>query len=86
MKAVVTTTPKVIGVRDVPVPSIPDGAVLVKVTAVAINPTDWKHVEYGWADPGSISGCDFAGVVEEVGPGVTDYQKGDRITGVGHGG
>ena len=39
------------------------------------------------ANPGSTLGCDYAGVVEEVGSKVTkSWQKGDRIAGFVHGG
>lgn len=34
-----------------------------------MNPTDWKHVVY-LTEPGSISGCDFAGTVVEIGKDV----------------
>ncbi len=37
------------------------------MTHAAQNPTDWKHVHFGFAKPGSIVGCDFAGEVVEVG-------------------
>jgi len=36
------------------------------VTHVAQNPTDWKHVHFGLAQPGSIVGCDFAGIVVKL--------------------
>ena len=72
-------------VVDVPVPKLPaDDYILVKTTAVAINPTDWKHVEYADKIPcvGIWVGCDYAGIVEEVGPAVTkSFKKGDRICG-----
>ena len=42
---------------DVPVPSsIPDNYVLVKVTHVALNPSDYKHI-WTFPHPGTISGC-----------------------------
>lgn len=40
---------------------------LIKVTHVAQNPTDWKSVYFRAAKPGSIVGCDFAGEIVEVG-------------------
>lgn len=86
MKAVIVTGDRQVGIREVPIPSIPEGGVLVKVTAMAINPTDWKHVDFGIADVGARCGCDFAGIVEELGSGVDDFKKGDRIIGVCHGG
>lgn len=72
-------------VVDVEIPKLPaDDYILVKTTAVAINPTDWKHIDLADKFPcvGIWVGCDYAGVVEEVGPGVTtDFKKGDRICG-----
>lgn len=43
MKAVVTQEDKTIVVKDLPVPTTEDDEVLVKVTALAQNPTDWKR-------------------------------------------
>lgn len=46
-----------------PVPRPPtEHHVLVKVHAVALNPNDHKMVTY-FNNPGSITGCDFSGVV-----------------------
>lgn len=74
-------------VQQVPVPKLRDDYVLVKVNAVGINPTDWKHIHLGLAEAGSRMGCDYAGTVEEVGSKVTkSFKKGDRISGVTHGG
>ncbi|KAI1176172.1 putative alcohol dehydrogenase [Nemania sp. FL0916] len=84
-KAVVVVELKVPAVREVLKPIVHDEWVLVKVKAVALNPTDWKHIEYGAADIGCRVGCDYAGIVEEVGSKVTNFQKGDRITGWIHG-
>ncbi|TQN66180.1 Protein TOXD [Colletotrichum shisoi] len=84
-QAVKTIEAGVAKVVDVPIPALPaDDYILVKTTAVAINPTDWKHVDL--ADKagcvGIWVGCDYAGIVEEVGKGVTkDFKKGDRICG-----
>jgi len=73
-------------VEEAPVPKLRDDYILVKVHAIAINPTDWKHVDY-LADPGARVGCDYAGVVEEVGSAVKkEFKKGDRVAGFCHGG
>lgn len=78
---------KAVAVREVPIPEIRDEWLLVKVKAVALNPTDWKHVDYGEADAGTrIGWCDYAGIVEKVGSKVRKFKKGDRIAGFAHGG
>ncbi|KAL4749397.1 hypothetical protein BDW72DRAFT_204760 [Aspergillus terricola var. indicus] len=85
-KAVVITSPKQGGlVTDRPVPALRDDYILVKNVAVALNPTDWKHIAY-LAPPGVLVGCDYAGVVEEVGKNVKKpFKKGDRVAGFIHG-
>jgi len=86
-KAIVTQGPKNAKlVSDAPVPKVRDGYILVKNVAVALNPTDWKHIDF-LASKGAIVGCDYAGTVEEVGKGVTkSFKKGDRVAGFVHGG
>ena len=67
-------------VSDVPIPTIRPGYILVKTIAVALNPTDWKSSQ-GVNDPVTI-GCDYAGIVEEIGENVTKpFKKGDRVCG-----
>ena len=85
-KAIVITSPKQASlVTDRAIPTLRDDYILVKTVSVAINPTDWKHVEYV-APPGVLVGCDYSGVVEEVGKAVKKpFKKGDRICGIAHG-
>jgi len=85
-KAVVITAPKEAKVLShVPIPECPPTFIRVKVHSVALNPTDWKHIDF-LADPGAIVGCDYSGWVEEVGSKVTkDFKKGDRVCGFTHG-
>ncbi|KAJ4335719.1 hypothetical protein N0V95_008822 [Ascochyta clinopodiicola] len=70
---------------DVPLPKVQDNFIIVKTKAVALNPTDWKSLD-GNPSKGAIVGCDYAGVVEEVGNGVKDVKVGDRVAGFARGG
>ena len=85
-KAVVVQAPKQAAVvTDRPLPKLRPGYLLVKVCAVALNPTDWKRIDLV-GSAGALSGCDYAGVVEETGSGYEkDWKKGDRICGMCHG-
>ncbi|TRX98052.1 hypothetical protein FHL15_001262 [Xylaria flabelliformis] len=86
-KAVVLVEKGKVAIEEVPLPKLRDDYVLVKVNAVGINPTDWKHIDFGIAKAGSRIGCDYAGIVEAIGSRVTkQFKKGDRISGVVHGG
>ena len=62
------------------------GEILLKVKAASINPLDWKLRQgfmkfmMGRRFPRSM-GIDLAGIVEEVGPGVTGFAIGDEVVG-----
>ncbi|KAI1268913.1 putative alcohol dehydrogenase [Xylariaceae sp. FL1019] len=81
IRAIVLVSEKTAGIRDVPMPKIRDEWVLVKTKAVAVNPTDWKHVDFSWTNVGSRIGCDYAGIVVAVGSKVAGLEKGDRVAG-----
>lgn len=66
---------------EVEVPKLKPGTMLCKVRAVALNPADWKMIEFS-ATQDSIGGNDFAGEVVQVGPGVKRFKEGDRIFGM----
>lgn len=71
---------------DVPIPTIKSNEILIKVKAVALNPTDFKHVDM-ISPSHSIIGCDYAGVVDKVGDAAkTRWKVGDRVAGTVHGG
>ncbi|KAJ3512077.1 hypothetical protein NLJ89_g3734 [Agrocybe chaxingu] len=57
------------------------GEILIKIKAAALNPADWKIQKYGIIveEFPVILGFDVAGDVEEVGEGVTEFAKGDRV-------
>jgi len=74
--------------KAIPVPDVEDDYILVRTVAVALNPTDWTTLDAP-GDNGTLVGCDFAGVVEDVGGTVTvtgRFRKGDRVAGFSHGG
>ncbi|SEU13230.1 zinc-dependent alcohol dehydrogenase family protein [Stigmatella erecta] len=74
--------PELFEVQDVPAPTPGPGQVLVRVIASGTNPVDAKLRQDGsWAGlkPPAVIGYDASGIVEQVGPGVTDFQAGDAV-------
>uniref|UniRef100_A0A093XKK5 Protein TOXD n=1 Tax=Talaromyces marneffei PM1 TaxID=1077442 RepID=A0A093XKK5_TALMA len=88
MKALIYKDPnQAVVVTNHEIPKPPDHNLLIKTVAIALNPTDWKHVAEPIAVDGCLLGVDFAGIVEEVGPNVTKpFKKGDRVAGFSSGG
>ena len=94
MKASVHTKygpPEVAKLMEVPKPIPKDNEVLVKVYASTVNRTDagFRSAEYfisrfwsGLLRPKyQILGCEFAGVIEEIGKGVKEFKNGDKVFG-----
>ncbi len=91
MKAIVLHeygAPEKLKYEDVDDPKPGEGEVLVRVSATSVNPVDYKMrsgeakerfpVEF----PG-ILGRDIAGIVRELGPGVTEFEPGDHVMAMG---
>ena len=80
--------PKELKLEQISRPEPQAGEVLVRVLAAGVNPIDWK-IRAGWLKDfipmqfPYIPGLDLAGVVEEVSPGVTAFQKGQAVFGQG---
>ncbi len=76
--------PEVLELVDVPRPEPGPTEVLVRVTGAGVNPVDWKVRARGGllGDPPFTVGWDVAGVVEELGRGVTRFAPGDRVFGM----
>ncbi len=92
MKAIVyrkNGPPEVLALEEIERPAPGAREVLIKVYAAAVNPLDWHMMKGGPAlmrmlmGGGKVKhpGVDVAGVVEAVGPGVTQLKPGDAVFG-----
>ncbi len=81
MKAAVWDEIGHISVMDKPTPEASEGHVVVKVKAVGICATDIHMItgKVTLATPPHILGHEIAGEIEEIGPGVQGWKKGDRV-------
>jgi putative PIG3 family NAD(P)H quinone oxidoreductase len=73
---------EVMKVGEVERPVAGEGQVLVKVHATSINRPDLVQRVGNYPPPpgdSEILGLEVAGVIEELGPGVTGWQKGERV-------
>src|SRR5204862_4388925 len=77
-------TPDVVTVEEISAPELNAGEVRVRVTAAAVNFPDVLLVADKYqmsVPPPFVPGSEFAGVVEDIGSGVTAVSKGDRVFG-----
>jgi NADPH:quinone reductase-like Zn-dependent oxidoreductase len=74
--------PEVLKIVDLPDPHAGSGQIRVAVRAVGVNPTDWKLRKglMGGELP-QTTGREVAGVVDQVGAGVTGVAVGDGVFG-----
>jgi len=83
--------PQVLTLEDAPEPHAGPGQVRIRVQASSVNAVDWK-IRAGYLHdmmPATfplIPGSDAAGVVDEVGEGVTGVEVGDAVFGLAQGG
>ncbi len=83
--------PSVLHVAEVPEPHAGPGQVRIKVLAASVNPVDWK-IRKGYLakmmplEFPAIPGRDGAGVVDEIGEGVSGVSIGDEVFGSAVGG
>jgi L-iditol 2-dehydrogenase len=84
MRAGVYRDKGVVRVEEVPVPSVGDGEVLVKVAACGICGTDIKKIFQRYVEPPQILGHELAGTVVAIGRGVTKWRLGDRVMSFHH--
>ena len=92
MKAVVLKEfggPEVMRIGEVPTPEPGTGQVLVRVMATSVNRADLIQRQGHYPPPpgeSEILGLEAAGVVEEIGAGVSRWKPGDRVMGLVAGG
>lgn len=80
--------PEVLHEAEVPEPIVGPDSVLVRIDAAGVNPVDFKIREGRLASRIEhvfpvVPGWDLAGMVEQVGPAVTDLSPGDRVVAYG---
>jgi len=70
-------------IEQVPIPRVADGEVLIKVHVALTCGTDLKVYQRGYHArmivPPALFGHELAGVIEEVGAGVKNFRKGQRV-------
>lgn len=69
-----------IEIKDIPVPNVGNGEVLIKVHTAGICATD-VHIEHDRFpnSPPFVLGHEFSGIIEEIGFEVKNLKKGDRV-------
>jgi NADPH:quinone reductase-like Zn-dependent oxidoreductase len=91
MRALQFTTyggPEVLEWAEAPDPHAAPGQIRIAVRAASVNPIDWKILSGAMAGGKPLAGTgypgvDAAGVVDEVGEGVTGVSVGDDVLGLG---
>jgi len=80
--------PEVLEWADAPEPHAGPGEIRIAVRAASVNPVDWKTFTGAMAGDEPMTGTgylgyDAAGVIDEVGEGVTGVSAGDEVLGRG---
>ena len=84
MRAVVYRGINDMRLETVPVPRIGPGELLIKIATCGVCGTDLKKIHMGSHSAPRIFGHEMAGVVAEVGAGVTGFSVGDRVVSFHH--
>lgn len=79
MRAAVYRGVDTVEIEEVAIPRLEQGEVLVRVHACGVCGTDLKKIHYGLVPPPRIFGHETAGVIVEIGAGVTEWNVGDRV-------
>jgi L-iditol 2-dehydrogenase len=83
VKAAILHGKETIEIADIPEPALRAGEVRVRIEAALTCGTDLKVYRRGYHAkmivPPAVFGHELAGVISEVGEGVTDWREGDRV-------
>lgn len=74
--------PEVLSIGEVDKPVAGDHQVIIKVAATTVNRADIVQREGNYNQPpgdSPILGLEVAGIIDEVGPGVTGFETGERV-------
>ncbi|XP_029123251.2 2-methylene-furan-3-one reductase isoform X1 [Elaeis guineensis] len=74
---------EVLKMGDFPLPVLQHDQLLVQVRAAALNPIDFKWRQQVIFPSGLpiVPGCDMAGIVADIAPGVSKFKVGDEVYG-----
>ncbi len=84
MKAIVPRPSGGFGLTEVPPPTIGPGDVLLEMKACGLCGTDLVKLSHPQDSAGARLGHEFAGVIRAIGPEVTRFALGDRVTAAHH--
>jgi len=78
MLACFLEAPRKVAVKDVPIPKLAAGDILIRMEASGICGTDLEKIE-GQLGPGGILGHEVSGTIEKVADNVTEHKPGERV-------
>jgi len=78
MLACFLEAPRKVAVKDVLIPKLAAGDILVRMEASGICGTDLEKIE-GQLGPGGILGHEVSGTIEKIADNVTDHKPGERV-------
>ena len=81
-KALFLVEPKgAFAVQPTDIPKPGPGELVVEIHATSLNPVDWKIQAFNFfiENYPAILGTDSAGIVKEIGEGVTGFAVGDKV-------
>ena len=86
MKAAILEKPKIMKIKDIPIPKYSDDEVLIRIKEVGVCGSDVHFYNTGRIgdlakmDGPIILGHESSGIVEKVGKNVKDFKPGDRVS------